>query len=166
MKQYILRIFFTTLILFCSFFQVKTKVYSETLKQQIVIPIEMQMHHALIKYAKEYCVPIEFAFAVAYEETRYTGYNHTTYNNKMISSAGAIGPMQIMLSTARGVWNNRKISKHMLYDIDFNIKTSMKYINSLYLIYYDWGYVFGHYNTGKKIKTKYSRKILNYKLIA
>lgn len=72
--------------------------------------------------------------------------------------------MQVLLSTAKWVWNDNSISKDkMLNNIEFNIETSMKYLNMLYKQYGDWRIVFGYYNTGYPIINSYALNVYQHK---
>jgi hypothetical protein len=121
----------------------------------------LQMYYYIKKYAKQYDIPLNYAFGLAYEETGYRGPFHFKYESKQISSVGAKGPMQIMLTTARWV-NKDNVSPNMLLnDVEYNIKTSMKYLRMLKDRYKSWDLVFGYYNTGNPIVNNYAIKILN-----
>jgi soluble lytic murein transglycosylase-like protein len=123
------------------------------------------MYYHIKKYADEYNIPEDYAFALAYQETHYMGPLHTNYNHKLTSSAGAVGPMQVMLSTARSV-NKDGVSLHKLKtDIEYNVMTSMKLLRRLHDKYGDWGLVFGAYNTGQPVVNGYATNILNKRYI-
>lgn len=121
----------------------------------------VQLYFAIKKYAEEYNIPEEYAFTVAYLETGYRGPLHLDYNHEQTSYAGAHGPMQVMLKTARWV-NKDNVSKETLIsDIDYNVRTSMKLIRQLKNKYKDWSIVFGYYNTGHPIVNGYAIKVVN-----
>lgn len=67
------------------------------------IPPSMQMYYSIEKYSDSFNIPKEYAYGIAYKETRYQGPFHWGYNYQQKSGAGAIGPMQIMLTTARNL---------------------------------------------------------------
>ena len=120
------------------------------------------MYNSIIKYAAMYEVPKEYAFALAYQESRYKGPADVKYNPSLASPSGALGPMQITYSTAKlfvedGEILNKKLLKS---DIDLNVKISMRILRALKDKYGSWGKAFGAYNTGKPIVNSYSRKIL------
>ena len=120
------------------------------------------MYNSIIKYADMYEVPKEYAFALAYQETRYKGPADVKYKHIIASPSGALGPMQIMYSTAKlfvedGEVLNKKLLKS---DIDLNVKLSMRILRALKDKHGTWGKAFGAYNTGKPIVNNYSKKIL------
>jgi len=127
-------------------------------------PPSMQMYYCIEKYANKYKIPKKYAYGIAYKETGYRGPFHWKYNHKRVSSAGAVGPMQIMLSTARYL-NNEDVSREKLMtDIDYNVMTSMKLMRHLYDLRGDWGIALGEYNTGQICVNGYARDILNINL--
>ena len=123
-----------------------------------------QMYYYINYYCDSFNVPKKYMFALANKETGYRGPFHYDYNHKKESSGGALGPMQIMLSTARS--NNKdNVSKLKLKtDIKYNVYTSVKLIKKLHKKYKNWKLVFGCYNTGTPCVNSYSNYILNYKL--
>lgn len=124
----------------------------------------LQMHYAIEKYAREYDVPLDYAYGIAYFETRYAGPFDWKYNHTKLSKVGAIGPMQIMPETARFIWTDPDIDQNRLSnDIDFNVKTSMKILRHLYDRYHNWKLVFGWYNTGKPCINEYAVSVYNHK---
>jgi soluble lytic murein transglycosylase-like protein len=125
----------------------------------------VQMYECIEKYAEMYGVPKQYAFGIAYQETRYRGLTDWEYDHRQISSASALGPMQILYSTAKGLWPKENFTKEKLRDdIDFNVETSMKFLARLYDRYHDWKIVFGYYNTGYPKVNDYAIKVVNYKL--
>lgn len=121
------------------------------------------MFSCIEKYSMEYNIPLKYALGIAYAETRYEGPFDWDYNHERVSSAGALGPMQIMPSTAKWMWGDKKITKDkILSDIDFNVETSMKLLRYLYDKYKDWKLVFGCYNTGSPCVNAYAEKVYNY----
>ena len=121
----------------------------------------VKMYFAIKKYAAEYNIPEDYAFTVAYLETGYKGPLDLNYNHEQTSFAGAHGPMQVMLKTARWI-NKDNVSKNQLItDIDYNVRTSMKLIRQLKNQYKDWSIVFGYYNTGHPIVNSYAIKVVN-----
>ena len=125
----------------------------------------IQMYYHIKKYADEYNIPEDYAFALAYQETRYMGPLHTNYNHKKTSPAGAVGPMQVMLSTARYLNKDKVSLKKLTTDIEYNVMTSMKLLRRLHNKYHNWGLVFGAYNTGRPMVNEYATNILNKKYI-
>jgi len=124
----------------------------------------LQMYRYIKAYADTFDIPLRYAFGVAHTETGYKGPFHWRYNHAQTSYAGAEGPMQIMLPTAR--WNNKdNVSRERLRnDIKYNVKTSMKVLRKLYNKYRNWKVVFGCYNTGRPCINGYAEKVYNHKL--
>lgn len=134
----------------------KTKVINPT------DPPSIQMYYAIEKYADSFNIPKRYAYGVAFTETGYKGPFHFKYNPKQTSNTGALGPAQILISTARGI-NQDNISKTYLRDnIEYNIMTSMKYLRRLHNKYKNWGICLGSYNTGQPCINTYAKKILNW----
>ena len=127
-------------------------------------PPALQMYRYIKAYADTFDIPVRFAFGIAHTETGYRGPFHWKYNPAQISCAGAVGPMQVMVATAR--WTNKDhVSKERLRtDIGYNIRTSMKYLRKLYNKYGDWKIAFGCYNTGRPCVNGYAHKVYNHKL--
>lgn len=126
-------------------------------------PPSIQMAYYIQKYAAEYDIPTNYAFGVAYVETRYEGPYQWSYNPHQTSCAGAVGPMQIMPATGQGNWKDRTVTREMLLnDIEFNVHTSMKVLRKLYDKYGDWKTVFGCYNTGRPCVNDYAIKVYNF----
>jgi len=124
----------------------------------------LQMFYNIEKFSKKYQIPRNYAFGIAYAETRYGGPFHWTYKHSQESFAGAIGPMQIMPSTADLMWPGKNISrKRLMQDIAFNVETSMKLLQKLHNKYGDWKTVFGAYNTGRPCVNGYAIMVYNYK---
>ena len=127
-------------------------------------PSCLQMYYYIDKYAKKYNIPLNYAYGIAFAETTYEGPYDWNYKHNRKSSAGAIGPMQIMPATANMMWPDEKISKKKLMNnVEFNVETSMKLLNILYEKHEDWKLVFGCYNTGKPCINNYALKVYNYK---
>ena len=126
-------------------------------------PPSLQMYRYIKAYADTFNIPLNYAFGIAHAETRYCGPFHWKYNHAQTSSAGAVGPMQVMVSTARWI-NKDNVSKERLKtDIKYNIYTSMKLLRKLFNKNGDWKTVFGEYNTGRPCVNGYSHKVCNYK---
>lgn len=123
----------------------------------------IQTFYAIEKYSQEFDIPKDYAYGIAWSETRYAGPFHWEYDPCRTSSANALGPMQVMYSTAKMLYPEEKFTPEYLRDnIDFNVKCSMKLIRHLYATYGDWETVFGAYNTGKPIINGYSQYVVNY----
>ena len=122
----------------------------------------LQMYRYIKAYADTFDIPLRYAFGIASAETGYQGPFHRKYNPSQGSSAGALGPMQIMLETARRN-NHDNVSRDQLRnDIKYNVKTSMKVLRKLHNKYNDWKTVFGCYNTGRPCVNGYAHKVYNY----
>lgn len=122
----------------------------------------LQMYRYIKAYADTFDIPLRYAFGIASAETGYQGPFHWKYNPSQGSSAGALGPMQIMLETARRN-NHDNVSRDQLRnDIKYNVKTSMKVLRKLHNKYNDWKTVFGCYNTGRPCVNGYAHKVYNY----
>lgn len=159
---------FRILILLCSILLIGLLLETDTFKpsvtetsnktQESTLPC-IQLYFAIKKYAAVYRIPEEYGFSVAYAETGYKGPLHFEYNPAQTSSAGALGPMQIMPATAAHINNHKPDKKQILHDIDYNVKTSFKLIRKLKDKYKDWDVVFGYYNTGYPIVNEYALKV-------
>jgi soluble lytic murein transglycosylase-like protein len=126
-------------------------------------PASLQMYYFIEKYAEEYEIPKKYAYGIAWKETRYNGPFHWSYNPAQTSFAGAVGPMQIMPSTAAMMWRGEKISKDELKtNIELNVRTSMKLLRYLKNKYRDWKVVFGAYNTGYPMVNQYAIDVYNF----
>lgn len=126
-------------------------------------PVSLQMYNYIKQYADTFDIPLRYAFGVANTETGYEGPFHWKYNPAQTSCAGAVGPMQVMVSTARWI-NKDKVSKEQLRtDIEYNIYTSMKLLRILFNKNQNWKVAFGEYNTGRPCINGYSHKVYNYK---
>lgn len=127
-------------------------------------PPSLQMYKYLKAYADTFNIPVQYAFGVAYAETRYGGPFHWRYNHAQTSCTGAEGPMQILLSTARYLNKDGVSREHLRTDIKYNVKTSMYYLRRLYNRYKSWPIVFGYYNTGYPRINDYARRVVNFKI--
>jgi soluble lytic murein transglycosylase-like protein len=124
----------------------------------------LQMYKHIKAYADTFDIPIRFAFGIARVETGYKGPFHWKYNPAQTSCAGAVGPMQVMLATARGLNKDKVSIEQLKTDIEYNVRTSMKLLRRLYNMYGNWKVVFGAYNTGRPCINGYSEKVYNHKL--
>lgn len=124
-------------------------------------PPSIQMYYSIEKYSELYSVPKEYAYGIAYKETRYQGPFHWGYNYQQKSGAGAIGPMQIMIGTARNLNDDGVTRDKLMTDIEYNVMTSMKLMRKLYDKYGSWGTALGCYNTGTPCVNGYAREILS-----
>ena len=127
-------------------------------------PPSLQMYKYIKAYADTFNIPVQYAFGVAYAETRYSGPFHWKYNHAQTSCTGAEGPMQILLSTARYLNKDGVSRQRLRTDIKYNVKTSMYYLRRLYNRYKSWPIVFGCYNTGYPRVNDYARRVVNFKI--
>jgi soluble lytic murein transglycosylase-like protein len=121
----------------------------------------LKTYFLIEKYSKKYSVPKYIAYNIAYKETNYKGPFDWKYNPFVSSSAGAHGAMQIMLSTANFINDTLTKRSVLKKNLEYNISTSMKLLNSLYKQYDDWKLVCGCYNTGKPMINSYARYCTN-----
>jgi soluble lytic murein transglycosylase-like protein len=127
-------------------------------------PPSIQLYNHIKAYADTFNIPLKYAFGIANAETGYRGPFHWNYNPAQISCAGAVGPMQVMVSTARWI-NKDMVSKERLRtDIKYNVYTSMKLLRKLYNLRGNWKLVFGEYNTGRPCINGYAEKVYNHKI--
>jgi len=123
----------------------------------------LQMYYYIEQYADTFNIPKDYAYGIAYQETRYRGPFDWHYDHAKTSCVGAVGPMQVMPSTAKLV-NKASVSVNTLKcDIQYNVKTSMKLLRILYDKYGDWKTVFGCYNTGRPCINQYAINVYNFK---
>lgn len=124
----------------------------------------IQMYNYIKDYADTFNIPIRYAFGIARAETGYTGPFHWRYNPAQISSAGAVGPMQVMVSTARWINKDGVSKEYLRTNIKYNIYTSMKLLRRLYDLRGNWKVVFGEYNTGRPCINAYAERVYNHKI--
>jgi soluble lytic murein transglycosylase-like protein len=127
-------------------------------------PPSLQMYKYIKEYADTFDIPLKYAFGIAKAETGYNGPFHWEYNPNQTSSAGAEGPMQILLSTARYLNKDNVPRIKLRTDLKYNIRTSMGYLRRLYNRYKSWPIVFGYYNTGYPRVNDYALRVVNHKL--
>lgn len=121
-----------------------------------------QLFYYLNYYSDSLNIPKQYMFGIARMETGYRGPLHYKYNHTLQSGSGAVGPMQVMPSTANLI-HKKKISKEKLKsDIKLNVQTSALLIKKLYNKYKNWKIVFGCYNTGRPIVNSYAEKVFNF----
>jgi soluble lytic murein transglycosylase-like protein len=113
------------------------------------------------KYSEEYQIPKHIFYNVAYLESRYKGPYDSNYKHNLSSKAGALGPMQIMPSTAKFIYGKIVPKNKLKNDFEFNVELSAKLLNYLYQKYNDWSLVCGCYNTGRPIINKYAKFCVN-----
>ncbi len=130
----------------------------------ITDPPCMQMYFHIEQYADSFNVPKRYAYGIAAAETGYRGPFHWKYNHAQGSSAGALGPMQVMLETARRNNKDTVSRERLRNDIEYNVMTSMKVLRKLYNIYGDWKVVFGCYNTGRPCVNGYAQRVYSHQI--
>jgi len=129
------------------------------------LPPCKHLFKAIRKYSTKYNIPKEYAYGIAWNETRYKGPFHWDYDHRLSSSAGAVGPMQVMYSTAKLMFPKKHFNTEFLKsDIDFNVECSMKLLRVLHDKYKNWKIVFGAYNTGKPMINDYALRVFNFKI--
>lgn len=117
----------------------------------------MKMYECLEKFSDLYNIPKYIFFNIAYLETRYRGPMDENYKHNLTSRCGALGPMQVMPSTANFICKE-KVNRHKLKnDIELNVEISAKVLRHLHDKYNDWSLVCGYYNTGKPKVNKYAK---------
>lgn len=94
------------------------------------------------KYSAEYRVPLNICYAVIRTESRF--------DSTAVSSAGAIGLMQIMPSTFADLSarTGDNYETGMLYDPETNIRYGIYYLSMLYDRYGVWDTAIAAYNCG------------------
>jgi soluble lytic murein transglycosylase-like protein len=119
----------------------------------------MKMYESIEKYSDLYNVPKYIAYNIAYKETRYKGPFHWSYKHYQESYGGALGPMQILLSTANSPYfsGGKKIkAKDLMNDIDLNVEISMRILRRNFEKTGNWKLACGMYNTGKAVINDYA----------
>ena len=95
------------------------------------------------RYAKQYDVPENLIYAIIRTESGFEA--------DVVSSAGAVGLMQVMPSTFRWLSDDmlgEGLEDGMLYDPETNSRYGVYYLHRLYLRYSDWQTVCAAYNAG------------------
>ena len=122
----------------------------------------IQMYYYIEIFSKKYNIPRQYAYGIAYKETGYRGPFHWHYNHRLTSSAGALGPMQIMPTTATHINGQRVSNEKLKTDIEYNVETSMKLLNTLKEKYGSWEVAFGAYNTGRPMVNQYAHDVYRF----
>lgn len=163
-----IKISITVLSLLCIFYfkkgekiEIKEKIESSFFKEinSINSTNSIKMYEAIEKYSDMYNIPKYIAYNVAYKETRYRGPFHWGYKHYQESYAGAIGPMQIMLATAKSpIYSEGEIitKENLMNDIDLNVKISMRILKNDFEKTGSWELTCGKYNTGRSIVNEYA----------
>ena len=118
--------------------------------------ISLQMYESIEHWSDSFNIPKYIAYNVAYLETRYQGPFHFDYNPYQKSSAGAVGPMQIITRWAKPYVRKRLTEKELKTNIDLNVKISMQMLRKWYSIHHDWTLACGAYNSGSPIRNDYA----------
>lgn len=140
----------------------KDDAFEEYIK---LTPYSVQVYFYTKKYAKKYNVPEEIAFSVAQLETNYLGPNMFKYKPNQTSIANAYGTYQLLLSTARYMYegNIKDITPNILLkNVKINTRLGIKYIRHLYDKYNSWIIACGYYNTGYPKINQYARDAVKY----
>jgi soluble lytic murein transglycosylase-like protein len=121
----------------------------------------IQMYFYIKKYSKKYGVPEDYAFGVAYNESRYRGPLHFSYRTQdLTSSSGALGPMQI-IHRYSAPYAGRHVHKKELRDnIELNVMVSMKMLRKWKQVAGTWDKALGGYNTGHITVNEYARSVI------
>ncbi len=95
----------------------------------------------ILTYSKQYNVDYKLVASVISQESKY--------NVKAKSNKGAMGLMQIMPATAKGVAQKLKIEKYNLMSAKDNIQIGVKFLSMLHKEYNgDINLMLAHYNGG------------------
>jgi len=109
--------------------------------------IEHQIEYYIDLYSNTYNVPKDVIYTVAKIESGYG--LHKDYNPFVVSSAGAVGPMQVMVKTAQEIMNKPRLTKkELLNDIELNVECGVKYLSMMYNRYNNWELALISYNAG------------------
>jgi len=160
-------VFISIVLILCLSFYIKQdsieNIETHVKRKQINIntPPCLQIYYSVKKYCEIYNIPEDYMFSLLYQESRYQGPMHWNYKVNHVSEMNALGPAQILLSTARGINKDTVSAKRLQNDIDYNIKTSCKFLRRLKDKYNDWKIVFGYYNTGQLLINQYALNIIN-----
>ena len=117
----------------------------------------LQMYESIEHWSDSFQVPKHIAYNVAYLETRYQGPFDFDYEHRKTSSAGAVGPMQIITRWAHKYAGRRVTEKELRTNIDLNVMVSMKMLRARYNSTGDWAKACGGYNTGRPIINDYAQ---------
>lgn len=113
------------------------------LVQKLLHPTDYDLY--VKKYSAEYNIPEYIIFAVINVESEF--------NKDAISSAGAIGLMQMTPSTFTWLSSfehlNENLSVNDLYDPEVSIRYGTYYLRYLFEKFYNWDTVFAAYNGGE-----------------
>ena len=108
----------------------------------------LELYNLIEKSSDSFNIPKYILYNVAYLETRYQGPFDWSYNPYLTSSAGAVGPMQIIPRYAPKFAGRPVTAKELRNNLKLNVEVSCKMLKSLYETYGRWDLVLGYYNTG------------------
>ena len=112
-----------------------------TLFEKNAYPLEYAEYVSV--YAEEYGIPESVVYAVIRTESEF--------DSGAVSSAGAVGLMQLMPETFRQLTDEvlfEHLADGMLYDPETNIRYGIYYLSYLYDRYGDWETALAAYNGG------------------
>ncbi len=160
MKKLILTILFIFMFAFFtgqtnvnanSFEKIKSTTFSDVIEDTETFSVVDALEHYIklappsvqvYYYTKIYCenfgVPETVAFGVVKLETSYKGPDKLDYNPSQTSPANARGPYQLLLSTAKDMYELLKLgprheltSDMLLTDVELNVKLGIRYLKWL-----------------------------------
>lgn len=126
------------------------------------LPPSLRVYYYINYYSDSLEIPINYMYGIANVESNWKGPFDFTYKANLRSRAGALGPMQIMPSTANTVTGKIVSKKELQNNIQLNIKISALLVKKLFDKYNNWKLVFGAYNTGSPTVNKYSNRVYNF----
>jgi len=118
--------------------------------------ISLQMYESIEHWSDSFNIPKHIAYNVAWLETRYQGPFHFDYNPYQKSSAGAVGPMQIITKYSYRYAGRHVSDKELMNNVELNVSVSMKMLRKRFEMYRDWGKACGGYNTGSPVLNDYA----------
>lgn len=124
----------------------------------------LQMYYYIEMYADSFDIPRRYAYGIARVETGYQGPFHWRYNPAQTSCVGAVGPMQVMVNTAKYINKEHVTRDQLRTDIRYNVRTSMKLLRRLFNLRHNWKLVFGEYNTGRPCVNGYAERVYAHQL--
>ena len=140
--------------------------YLEQMGNEPNAPACLRMYNSIEKYSKKYKVPRHVAYNVAFRETRYQGPFDWSYTPIHISTASAVGPMQIITRWSHSYAGRTLTPKELRTDLKLNIDVSCKMLVKLKKMYKRWDLALGFYNTGYpnvNHYAQYASSTYNYK---
>ena len=132
------------------------------LQSKPLLPCQ-QLYYSIKKYAKQYNIPLEYVYGIAYQETRWQGPNHLNYSPNKISSCNARGALQILPNTANRIMKRKVNIDSLINNIDLNVLIAMRLLRRCKDKFGTWGKSFSYYNSGKTKINQYALNIINKK---